>query len=135
MLQRLRELGRMRVDFAFETTLASRTLAPWLRALAGSGYGVHVLYLWVARPEIALERVRARERAGGHGVPEEVVRQRYVRGLANFLELYRPLADGWVVYDNSTVAGPRPVASGGPQPVEGAHDAATWRRVLETGRG
>jgi predicted ABC-type ATPase len=31
MLNRLNELARQRIDFAFETTLASRSFAPWLK--------------------------------------------------------------------------------------------------------
>jgi predicted ABC-type ATPase len=34
-------------------------------------------------------------------VPEEVIRRRYVRGARNFFETYQPLADSWVLYDNS----------------------------------
>jgi predicted ABC-type ATPase len=53
-----------------------------------------------------VQRVAARVSQGGHSVPESVVRRRYGRGLANFLRLYRPLADSWVLCDNS---GDRPV--------------------------
>src|SRR5262245_60452014 len=38
MLARLRELGRQRKTFAFETTLAGRAYAPWLDGLLGQGY-------------------------------------------------------------------------------------------------
>ncbi|MEQ1892897.1 MAG: hypothetical protein ABL998_10170 [Planctomycetota bacterium] len=33
MLEHLRALAEKRADFAFETTMASRSFAPWLRAL------------------------------------------------------------------------------------------------------
>jgi predicted ABC-type ATPase len=42
MLQRLNELARQRVDFAFETTLASLTFAPWLRKRQSEGYQFHL---------------------------------------------------------------------------------------------
>jgi predicted ABC-type ATPase len=38
MLDRVHELARERRDFAFETTLASRTFAPWLKGLQTDGY-------------------------------------------------------------------------------------------------
>src|ERR1044071_7909514 len=38
MIARLRELARQRASFAFETTLASRSFAPWLRGLSSDGY-------------------------------------------------------------------------------------------------
>src|SRR5579872_2516519 len=41
MLTRLHALAAARVSFAFETTLASRNFAPWLRTLRAQGYRVH----------------------------------------------------------------------------------------------
>jgi predicted ABC-type ATPase len=40
MLARLKELAARRVDFAFETTLATRSFAPWLRDRCHSGLAV-----------------------------------------------------------------------------------------------
>ena len=40
MLERLEELAAQRADFAFETTLASRTFAPFIRGLRNVGYHV-----------------------------------------------------------------------------------------------
>ncbi len=62
MLQRMHILAGQRTDFAFETTLASRSFAPWLSSLAGSGYLVHVVFLWLSSPELAVLRVRERVR-------------------------------------------------------------------------
>lgn len=103
MIRRLRDLAARRVDFAFETTLASRTFAPFLRRCRQSGYAVSVVYLWLRSPDLALQRVALRVREGGHPVPESAVRRRYASGWRNFLTLYRPLADVWEVYDNSRV--------------------------------
>jgi predicted ABC-type ATPase len=44
---------------------------------------------------------RSRVEAGGHNIPSDLIRRRYERGLFNFFELYSPLADRWIVYDNS----------------------------------
>ena len=63
-------------------------------------------------PELAVERVRSRVRLGGHNVPEAVVRRRFLSGARNFFRLYRPLADTWGIYDNSTLDMPRAVAVG-----------------------
>ena len=101
MLRRIEELAEQGSDFAFETTLASRTFAPFLRRCGGRGYEVTVIYLWLPSADLAVERVATRVRAGGHSVPEEVIRRRYARGWRNFLDLYRPLATRWQVYDNS----------------------------------
>ncbi len=97
MLRRIHELAVSRVNFAFETTLASRTFAPWLREQLAGGYALHLLFLWLPSPELAIARVAQRVQAGGHHVPDDVVRRRYNRGLRNFFELYQPLATRWRV--------------------------------------
>lgn len=118
MLRRLRELAAQRESFAFETTLASRSFATFLRVLKAAGYSVRVAYVWLRSPELSIRRVSERVARGGHFVPEETVRRRYVRGRSNFRELYRPLADSWIVCDNSG-DGPRPIAVG-------SHQETTW---------
>ena len=101
MLARLRELVAGEQDFAFETTMASRTFAPFLRDCIAKGYTAHLLFVWLKSPELAIERVAHRVAAGGHHIPEDVVRRRYVRGIQNFISLYLPLAEEWECYDNS----------------------------------
>lgn len=111
MLARLHELAEQREDFAFETTLASRTFAPFLRKLQSQGYHVTVFYVRLRTPELAVKRVAERVRRGGHHVPDEDVRRRYARGLQNFFHLYRPFADFWILCDNSDLR-PQVVAQG-----------------------
>ena len=45
-------------------------------------------------------------------MPDEVVRRRYERGVANFATRYREAADRWQLYDNADPVGPRIVATG-----------------------
>jgi predicted ABC-type ATPase len=101
MLERIETLAEARVDFGFETTLAGKSWVPVLRRLRELGYRLHIFFLWIPGPELALKRIEERVRAGGHFVPEEVVRRRYARGLHNFFQLYTPLVDGWLIFDNS----------------------------------
>src|SRR5207245_5581410 len=65
MLARIRELASQRVNFAFETTLASRSFAPWLRQLVTSGYSAHLVFLWLPSADFAVDRVAERVRTGG----------------------------------------------------------------------
>ncbi|NUQ61859.1 MAG: AAA family ATPase [Pirellulales bacterium] len=65
MLNRLKELAEQRVSFAFETTLASRSFVPWLHDLVQSGYRFHLVFLWLASPDLAVARVADRVRMGG----------------------------------------------------------------------
>lgn len=101
MLQTMHKLVERREDFAFETTLSARTYATWLRDLRVIGYEVLLYYYWLPSPNLAIERVAQRVKRGGHFVPDEDIRRRYARRVRNFLELYRPIADWWEVYDNT----------------------------------
>ena len=112
MLARQRELARQRVGFAFETTLASRSFAPWLADLVRSGYEFHLVFLWLPSADLAVARVATRVQDGGHDVPEETIRRRYDAGLSNFFRLYQPMTTTWQLCDNSGPSGPRPIASG-----------------------
>lgn len=110
MLDRVRFLAHQRRDFAFETTLAGRRHARWLRALRTTGFHIHMIFLSLPTPDLAIARVRERVRRGGHSVPESVVRRRFAAGLKNFFGLYQAVVDGWHLYDNSDFSGPRLIA-------------------------
>ncbi|MBI5764845.1 MAG: zeta toxin family protein [Planctomycetes bacterium] len=112
MLDRIRKLAKQRTDFAFETTLASRTYAPWIRQIKNAGYLFHLVFLWLPTADAAVGRVAARVQAGGHSVPEATIRRRFDRGLRNFFKLYRPLANTWRFYNNMSTNGPRLLARG-----------------------
>lgn len=127
MLHRLHELGKLRVNFAFETTGASRSLSPWLKQLKANGWYVHISYLWLPDPQMAIERVASRTKAGGHWVPEHLIQRRYALGLANFWNLYRPIASTWRVYDNATAFAPDLIARGEATRVESL-DPEKWAR-------
>src|ERR687889_2455039 len=88
MLARLGDLARARRNFAFETTLATRSYAAFVAGLRREGYEFQLLYLYLRSAELAVERVRSRVRLGGHNVPAAVVRRRYESGARNFLTLY-----------------------------------------------
>jgi len=129
MLDHIRELGKKRKSFAFETTLASLSLAPWLAELIKTGYEFHLFFLWLPSAEFALDRVADRVRMGGHNVPAETVRRRYHAGIRNFFSLYQPLASKWRMYDNSDVADLRLLAAGKGALVELIEDETIWRQI------
>ena len=101
MLEIMEELSNSDRDFALETTLASRSLYSFATECQSKGFQFHLIYIWLASPELAVQRVAKRVRSGGHNIPENVIRRRYERGRANFYNLYRPIADTWTVLDNS----------------------------------
>ncbi len=132
MLARLDELAAQRVDFAFETTLATRSFAPWLRGLTLSGYDVHLFFLWLSSADLAVARVADRVRAGGHHVPDAVVRRRYSAGIRHFFRLYQGLAATWAVY-NASGAPPALIAEGLASETIGVYDELSWQAVQRQG--
>jgi predicted ABC-type ATPase len=101
VLQEIDRLVGDRADFAFETTLSGLGYARRIRAWKRAGYRVEMVYLKLKSSRLALKRIAARVREGGHDVPRSDVMRRFGRGWANFERVYRPLADAWAVYDNS----------------------------------
>jgi predicted ABC-type ATPase len=130
MLNRLRQLANQQANFAFETTLATRSYAPWIANLRENGYRFHLIFLWLPNPELAISRVQERVRTGGHNVPEETIRRRYHAGIRNFFQLYRSLADSWRFYNNSTTAVYRLIASGIDEFTEEIYDNETWEKIV-----
>jgi predicted ABC-type ATPase len=114
VLQEIDRLARARESFAFESTLSGRAYEKRLKRLKRLGYRIEIVFLRVASPQLALRRIAARVRQGGHDVPKADVVRRFDRGWGNFLTIYQPLADAWVIYENSgniareMDSGPRP---------------------------
>lgn len=129
MLRRIKELARAREDFAFESTLAGRSAHRLLTGLVGVGYDVHIFYLWLPSPDLAVARVRRRVETGGHDVPEPVIRRRFWKSLVNFDRLYRPIATTWRLYDGGVLGGHPLIAhgTGASEPV--VVNEVTWLEI------
>lgn len=135
MLKRMDELADRRVSFAFETTLAGRSHAVRIdRYRRQHGYKIHLLFLWLRSVELAVQRVRARVRVGGHDIPLETIRRRYKSGALNFFSHYQALADTWGVYDNSVYLDPLLVATGGRDAPTTIFAEDVWQRFNEQAR-
>ncbi|MDR0622330.1 MAG: zeta toxin family protein [Deltaproteobacteria bacterium] len=113
ILKRLRELAGKRADFAFETTLASRSFAPWLKRLSASGYKSHLMFLTLPSADAAIARVASRVSLGGHNVPASDIRRRFAAGLKNLFSLYMPVVSSWQIFDSSYPDSPVKIAEGG----------------------
>jgi predicted ABC-type ATPase len=111
MLSRIHELMKARIDFAFETTLATRSYVSLVKAAQQVGYNVTLLFIWLDSPKTAIQRVADRVSEGGHNIPEDVIDRRYYRGISNLLNLYLPICDSWIVVNNKNVV-PELVAKG-----------------------
>lgn len=103
LLRKMEEFIAEGASFGFETTLSGRAYVNRIRTMRKHGYRIVLFYLKLPSAEMAIERVRARVVEGGHRVPEEDIVRRFSRSWINFSNLYRSLADKWIVFDNSFV--------------------------------
>lgn len=92
-------------SFAFETTLGGDTITRLLETAIDAGLQVHVWYAGLASVEQHVQRVKARVARGGHDIPEDTIRRRYVTSRLNLIRLLPRLAS-LRVYDNSAEGDP-----------------------------
>lgn len=88
-------------SFAFETTLSGLGYRRQIKQWRALGYHVSLFFLSLPNPETAIARVASRVRQGGHGIPEAVIRRRFVAGLNNFHRHYTLAVNDWALYDNT----------------------------------
>jgi predicted ABC-type ATPase len=101
MLNRINELLVANESFAFETTLSTLSYKNKIKKAKENGYLVTLLFFWLQNTDLAKERVKTRVAEGGHNINAEVIERRYFRGIKNLFEVYLPLIDGLLIFDNS----------------------------------
>lgn len=101
MLERINNLLNSQENFAFETTLASKSYKSKIFLAREKGYNVTLLFFWLRNVDLAIQRVRTRVLEGGHNIESEIIRRRYVSGIRNLFEIYLPIADEVMIFDNS----------------------------------
>jgi predicted ABC-type ATPase len=101
MLERIETLLKSSENFAFETTLSTKTYKQKLIQAKANGFKVKLLFFWLPTIEMAINRVAIRVSEGGHNIPSDVIERRYSRGIENLFKIYIPLCDDWAVFDNS----------------------------------
>ena len=131
MLQRMDDLLSEGEDFAFETTLATRSYVKFVERTQAKGYFVTLLYFWLPTPEQAIERVATRVSEGGHNIPSDVIRRRYANGIRNLTTLYTPICDYWTIYDNSAADGIHKVAWGVKDEIKEIVDPLSYQKIVD----
>jgi len=111
LLKEINRLARDKADFAFESTLSGLAYANRIKEWKSNGYRIEIYFLRLSSPALALRRIATRVKQGGHDVARADVLRRFDRGWENFENIYRALADAWIVYDNSGDS-PRPIEQG-----------------------
>ena len=101
MLNRIDELFKNEESFAFETTLSTKSYKNKIQKAKEKGYTVTLLFFWLQNVELAKERVKIRVSEGGHNIESNIIERRYNNGIKNLFNIYLPLVDGALIYDNS----------------------------------
>lgn len=101
MLNRIDELFRNHENFAFETTLATKTYKQKIQFAKENNYNTTLLFFWLKNSDLAKERVKIRVSEGGHDIPKDVIERRYLNGIKNLFEIYLEIMDQVLIFDNS----------------------------------
>jgi predicted ABC-type ATPase len=101
MFKRIDDLLDSDKNFAFETTLSVKSHKNTICRAKDKGYNVYLLFFWLQTIDLAKQRVHARVIEGGHDIAEDVIERRYLRGIKNLFDIYMPLADVVMIFDNS----------------------------------
>ena len=87
-------------SFTFETVLSTRRNLEMLIRAKKAGYYIKSVFVMTSDPGINVFRVKSRVRDGGHDVPTDKIRSRYIKSLQNLRELAE-LSDECCVFDNT----------------------------------
>lgn len=109
--KRLNQFIEQGKSCVIESTLSGRYLIKFIGRIKEQNYQTTLAFIFVDSPEISIERIAGRVKKGGHFVPEDDVRRRFVRGRRNFGNIYKNLVDRWSLVYNSQ-AGFREIAFG-----------------------
>jgi len=101
MLTRIKLFLSKNINFAIETTLATKSYVNLVKQAQAKNYEVTLLFFWLNSQELAIKRVQTRVAEGGHNIPEDVIIRRYTNGLNNFFNLYKSVVNNWMLIDNS----------------------------------
>ena len=94
MLRRIEELIEMRENFAIETTLTTLSYQHTISSAQAAGYNVTLVFFWLNDVNLAIERVKLRVKEGGHNIPTETIKRRYIKGVKNLLKYLAHYATG-----------------------------------------
>jgi predicted ABC-type ATPase len=99
--EELREkMVEQKKDFTFETVMSTDRNLLLLQKAKKLGYFIRGIYVLTANADINVARVSAREALGGHGVPENKIRERYDKARKLIPQLIE-VCDVFHLYDNT----------------------------------
>lgn len=89
-----------RESFAFETVFSHSSKIDLMKEAKEAGYWVRLYFVCLQDAEMNVQRVQKRHQSGGHDVPKDKIRSRYLRSM-QMLSHALPVVDEAAVYNNS----------------------------------
>ncbi len=79
-----------------------RSQLPRQNSILGGATAIRVTLIFIRLPSAAeaVNRVRKRIAAGGHGIPEDTIRRRFTLGLENLEKHYKSAVDEWYICES-----------------------------------
>lgn len=101
MLQQIEKCLQENKSFSFETTMSGKIWITHIKQAKKQGYKIILYFVFVKDIKTSLQRIKQRVAAGGHNIPQEIVKRRFSRTFENFKNLYSPWADELYIIDNT----------------------------------
>ncbi|MEO8147985.1 MAG: AAA family ATPase [Bacteroidia bacterium] len=99
--KRLGQMKNKNRNVILESTMSGLFLKNLFRDFKNRNYQVQILFVVLNDANACIERIKVRVSKGGHHVPDDDVKRRFIRGKNNFWNIYKDLADRWMLLDNS----------------------------------
>ncbi len=135
MLNRINNLIFDKSDFAFETTLASKSILGIIKKAKSNNYKIIILFFYLNSYKIAFQRVSARVKEGGHSIPRDVIERRYFRGVFNLMKTFINNCDFCSIVDNSSSV-PKMIAEvkNNSKQIVTIHSSEEWKNIKKIWR-
>jgi len=130
MLNSIKELINAKADFAFETTLSTKSYANLVKKAQENGYFVILVFFWLNSVSLAKERVRIRVKEGGHFIDNETIVRRYTNGIKNLVNIYSDIVDYWIIIDNSDTPSDL-IAEGDKLKSRKIYNPISWNKIID----
>jgi predicted ABC-type ATPase len=99
--KRLSSLIDSEASFIIESTLSGKYLVKIIEKVQEKGYTVRIIYIYLENPAQCIQRIKLRVNLGGHFIPDQDVIRRFYRSKSNFWNIYKNLANEWIVFYNA----------------------------------
>ncbi len=87
-------------SFIVETTLSGKYLIKVIKKAKANKFNIVLIYLFLENDSEHIFRVQNRVLNGGHDVPIEDIKRRYIRSRRLFMNLYKDMVDNWILFFN-----------------------------------